>query len=75
MMKNTGYWRQWEDGFISREPADFEKNLRLMEAMYEETKALKVQVSEDPLAGLGPVIFYAKAINVRTPTHSTRQGA
>ena len=63
MIKDVEYWRKWEAEFIASEPADYYKNARIMDAMYEEVKAMNLMVPEDPLEGLEADILYAKAIN------------
>lgn len=75
MIKDIQYWDKWEAELVSREPVDYAKNVRLMQAMYDEVKALNRMIPEDPLEGLEADILYAKAINVPTSPHSNRQGA
>lgn len=74
MIKNSDEWQKWEDDFNRRQPVDFSKNLAVMEAMYEETKALNRLSYQEPLEGLDAVMRYAKAINVPTPPNPHRQG-
>lgn len=75
MIKDVQYWEKWEAELIGREPIDYVRNVRLMQAMYDEVKSMNLMVSDDPLEGLEADILYAKAINVPTSPRSNRQGA
>jgi hypothetical protein len=75
MIKDPEYWKKWEAEFIASEPVDYRKNVRIMEAMYAEVKAMNLMVPQDPLEGLEADILYAKAINVPTSPHPNRPGA
>ncbi len=64
MIKDKAAWEKWEEAYLSRQPSDFFLNLSLLEAMYDEAKALKVFPLSNPLEGLDAKIQMAKAVNV-----------
>ncbi len=66
MIKDPLYWEKWERETQLRQPADFRANLRLLEAMYEEARALGVMAVPPALEGLESRLRLAKALNVRT---------
>jgi len=66
VIKDPLYWEKWERETQLRLPADFRANLRLVEAMYEEARALGVMAEAPPLEGLESRLRLAKALNVRT---------
>lgn len=47
MIADTAYWRVWEDNFSRSQPADYERNLRLVEALWEEALLLGAFPQED----------------------------
>jgi hypothetical protein len=63
MILNIKAWEDWEKAYQSKEPVDFARNLRLLDAMYEEAKALKIFPLSDPLEGLDAKIQMVKAIH------------
>ena len=70
MVIHPEFWAEWEARFVASEPADFQRNLKLLEAMYEHACALGVFPLADPLEGLETDIRVAKALNVRTTSPS-----
>ncbi|MBI4165272.1 MAG: hypothetical protein HY508_06005 [Acidobacteria bacterium] len=66
MIRDAQSWADWEARYLASEPADFRRNLRLLEAMYEHARALGVFPLADPMEGLETDIRVAKALNVRT---------
>ncbi len=46
-----------------RQPLDYQQNLRIAEALYEEARALGVLPMKDPLDGIEVKIRLAKALN------------
>jgi hypothetical protein len=66
MIKDALYWEKWERETLRRRPADFRANLRLVEAMYEEARALGVMAASPGLEGLESRLRLAKMLNVRT---------
>jgi hypothetical protein len=43
VIKDRALWETWERETLLRQPADFRRNLRLLEAMYEETQAFDLE--------------------------------
>ena len=66
MIKDPLYWEKWERETQLSQPADFSRNLRLLEAMYEEARALGVMALPPSQEGLESRLRLAKALNVRT---------
>jgi hypothetical protein len=52
MIKDPEAWRAWEDEYIRSRPADYQRNLKVFEAMYEHARRLGVFASQDPLEGI-----------------------
>jgi hypothetical protein len=74
MIKDRIFWQAWEDQTVFSQPPDFQRNLRLLDAMYEHARSLGHFAPSDPLASLEVKIRLARALNVSTPpgTHSPR---
>jgi hypothetical protein len=72
MIKDIEYWNRWEQAYQRQQPVNIGQNFALMEGMYQEALQLGSFRSADPLAGLEPIIRYAKAINVPNPSLQTR---
>lgn len=66
MIKDPLLWQAWENEFESRVPVDFQHNLRLLEAMYPEARALGVMADPVALEGLESRFRLARVLNVRT---------
>ena len=66
MIKAPALWETWETEAALRQPADFHRNLRLLEAMYEEARALGVMNVPQALEGLESRLRLARVLNVRT---------
>jgi len=49
-----------------RQPLDYQQNLRIAEALYEEARALGVLPLKDPLDGIEAKIRLVKALNSLT---------
>ena len=65
MIRDAVAWRAWEEAGPLREPPDFQRNLRLLQAMYELARSLGAFPPADPLAGLETDIRMARILNVR----------
>jgi len=63
MITNGRKLRSFERNLKKRTPADFLKNLALVEAMFREAVALGVFPLGDPLAGIEVDIRIARAVN------------
>jgi hypothetical protein len=66
VIKDLTLWERWERGTVLRHPVDFRRNLRLLDAMYEEARALGVMAVPAGLEGLESRLRLAKVLNVRT---------
>lgn len=66
MIRDADYWRAWERGWIASQPADFEQNLRIVEALAEEAKALGrwPAAGEADWEGLESRLRLARALHV-----------
>jgi hypothetical protein len=65
VIKDPLYWEKWERETQLSQPADFRRNLRLLEAMYEEARALGVMASPQSLEGLESRLRLARLLNFR----------
>ncbi len=65
MIKDVNFWTAWEAAGPLHEPPDFQRNLRLMQAMYDLARLLGAFPPADPLAGLETHIRVARILNVR----------
>lgn len=76
MIRDPASWSEWESRGPLSEPVDFQRNLRLMEAMYEWACKLGVLPYADPLAGLEDKIRLVRLLNhVRGSAEADRSGA
>jgi len=66
VIKDPVLWEAWERETLMRQPADFRRNLRLLEAMFEEARALGVMGVPEALEGLESRLRLARVLNVRT---------
>ena len=64
MTRDWNALREFERDLIRRESADPVKNLKMVDAMYEEAKQLGVFPLSDPLEGLETKLRIARAINL-----------
>lgn len=75
MIKDIALWEQWEAEYIASEPADFQRNLQLVEWMYEHAFALGAFDSLDPLEGIETKIRLAAVVNAPTTAGKDRSGS
>ena len=75
MIKDAAFWSDWEANGPLREPADFHRNLRLLQAMYELARTLGAFPPANPLEGLDTDIRVARILNVRGVAAKDRPGA
>ena len=66
MIKDPAFWETWERERLLGQPADFRRNLRLLDAMYEEARALGVMAVPPALDGLESRLRLGRVLNVRT---------
>jgi hypothetical protein len=74
MIRDRAFWEWWEAKNILSQPADFGRNLRLLEAMYAHASSLGAFPVPEPLAGLETKIRLARALNVRPASGKNRPG-
>jgi len=74
MIKDRALWEKWEAQTVLSQPVEFQRNLRLLDAMYEHARALGAFPPADPLEGLETKIALAKALNVRPAAGTDRTG-
>jgi len=63
MVKKTSRLKEFEDNIIRWNKPDVQQNLRLIDSLYKEARALSVFPLRDPLSGLEIDIKIAKVIN------------
>ena len=63
MVKNGVALERFETEFIRSEPADFDRNLAIVEALAQEAEALGVFRRKDPLEGIETIVRIARAVN------------
>ena len=56
-------FREFELTLLKKEKIDFKRNIKIMEALYEEAVALGVIPLRDPLDGLDVDLRIAKVVN------------
>ena len=64
MIQNPRFWENWERELKRKTPVDLLQNIRLLEAMYDEARFLKLFPSRDPREGLEAKLQMVKAIHV-----------
>lgn len=63
MKKNSPRLKEFEDKYTRRNKPDLLRNLRLLDSLYKEARALSMFPLQDPLSGLEIDIKIAKVIN------------
>lgn len=63
MVKNAALLERFEAEFIRSHPADFRRNLAIVEALAQEAEALGVFRRKDPLDGIETIVRVARAVN------------
>ncbi len=64
MITNPDLVQAFERNLSRRTPADYLANLRIVEALYEEARLLRVWPPADPLSGIDVDLRLARALNV-----------
>ena len=72
--RDVSLWAAWEKEYARSCVVDYQRNLRIFEALYEEAVALGVLPPANPLEGLEEKIYLAKRLNVSTTTRQTGSG-
>jgi len=70
VIKDPVLWETWERETQLTQPADFSANLRLLEAMYEEARALGVLALPPAVEGLESRLRLARALNGLLPSRT-----
>jgi hypothetical protein len=65
MIKNPELIRTMEDDLTRSQAPDYFKNLRMLEALYQEARILGILPLRDPLDGIDVDIRLAAVLNVR----------
>jgi hypothetical protein len=63
MVKNAAALERFEREFTRAEPADFRRNLAIVEALAQEAEALGVFRRQNPLEGIETIVRVARAVN------------
>ena len=63
MIRRPDLIEAFEHEYQRRQPHDYQQNLRIAEALYEEARALGILPLKDPLDGIEVKIRLAKALN------------
>ena len=63
MVKNAAALERFETELVRSEPADFGRNLAIVEALAQEAEALGVFRRQDPLEGIETIVRVARAVN------------
>jgi len=63
MIKNTSRLKEFEKNYARRQKPDLVQNLKILDQLYTEAKALSVFPLKDPLSGIDVDIKIAKVIN------------
>ena len=63
MIRDVQFWEKWKAQQIASEPADFQRNLALMDAMYKHARRLGVFESADLTERLKHKTRLARALN------------
>lgn len=66
MITNPAMVEAFEAALVRREAPNFLRNLRLVDGLYQEARALGVFPLSDPLDGIEVDLRLAQALNVRT---------
>lgn len=75
MIKDVAAWTAWEEAGPLREAPDFQRNLRLLQSMYDLARSLGAFPPAEPLAGLETDIRMARVLNVRGAAATHRPGS
>lgn len=63
MIKDPQGWQAWEDAYIRSEPANYQRNLLIFEAMCEHARMLGKFPPADSLEGIEYKIRLARDLN------------
>lgn len=63
MIKDPKFYEEWERKELASEPPDYERNLKMFEALVEHARVMGVWPPDDPVEDLGAIIRVAKVMN------------
>jgi hypothetical protein len=63
MVRDVAFWEKWEREYAAKQPVDFARNLRLLDAMYEHARLLGAFPPINPLEGIERKIRLARILN------------
>lgn len=75
MIRDVQKWEEWENEYHRHTPVDFQKNLAIMEGLYEHALAMGVWNKRAPLEGLESQIELARILNGRRTPEKTGNDA
>jgi hypothetical protein len=75
LIKDRALWEKWEAALIASEPPDFQKNLQMVEWMYEHARSLGAFDRLGPLEGIETKIRLAAVVNAPTALGKDRSGS
>lgn len=77
MLRDVKFWTEWEAQGPLSEPADFHRNLRLVEAMYQLARTLGAFPPPDPLQGIETDIRRSRILSasIRGASGTDRSGS
>lgn len=70
MINDWKFFEEWEKEQRRKEPVNLLQNLRLLEAMHEEARSLKIFPLKNPLEGLDAKIQWVKALHLLKASRS-----
>lgn len=73
MIREPKKVREFEYAQLRRRAVDYRENLRIVEALYEEARALKVFPPSNPLDGIEVDLKLARVLNVYANPQANRQ--
>jgi hypothetical protein len=65
MIKNSRAIDSFENSLVKQSAADYQRNLKIMEALYQEACSLGIFPLKDRLDGIDSDIHLARVMNVR----------
>ena len=72
MLKRPDLVEAFEKGQRRAEPSDYQRNLRVAEALYAHARRMGALPLENPLEGIEVDLRLARILNVRGPSRTNR---
>jgi len=73
VIRESKLLRKFENAQLRRRPVDYRENLRIVEALYQEARALKAFPPSNPLDGIEVDLQLARILNVYANPQANRQ--